>query len=194
MNQRRKRNLTRVEVIDAALELVDAEGLDALTMRRLGSTLGVEAMALYRHVPNKDALLDLTVERMRSEMRLEEPLPHDPAQLLEAIFVEYRRVLTAHPNMLPLATRRTDTGSMSGLEYLIEQGVPSADAVALYQSLTAFTIGYSLLASTQADDEWSNIPDDLAVQLRDWGDDTFRRTLRAIMAGFGLTAKEALLP
>ena len=71
----RSEPLSREEIVDAALAIVDAEGLEALTMRRLGAALGVEAMTLYYHVPNKEALLDLTVERMRSEMRLPDPLP-----------------------------------------------------------------------------------------------------------------------
>ena len=45
-------------IVAAAIELLDREGPDALTMRRLGAELGVEAMSLYRHVPSRDALLD----------------------------------------------------------------------------------------------------------------------------------------
>lgn len=72
---RRDQPLTRAELLDAALRIVDTEGLPALTMRRLGDAVGVEAMSLYNHVPNKEALLDLTVERMRSEARLPDPMP-----------------------------------------------------------------------------------------------------------------------
>ncbi len=54
--------LTHDRVVQAALALADSEGLDALSMRRLGAELGVEAMSLYRHVPNKDALLDGMVD------------------------------------------------------------------------------------------------------------------------------------
>lgn len=50
--------LTPNRIVDAALALADAHGLEALTMRRLGAALGVEAMSLYRHVASKDALLD----------------------------------------------------------------------------------------------------------------------------------------
>ncbi|HEY6737567.1 MAG TPA: TetR family transcriptional regulator, partial [Actinopolymorphaceae bacterium] len=56
--------LTRERVLDAALALVDREGLAALSMRRLGAELGVEAMTLYHHVANKAALLDGLVERI----------------------------------------------------------------------------------------------------------------------------------
>ncbi|MEM9491478.1 MAG: TetR family transcriptional regulator, partial [Myxococcota bacterium] len=50
--------ISREQVLRAALEVVDAEGLGALSMRRIGQQLDVEAMALYRHVPNKEAVLD----------------------------------------------------------------------------------------------------------------------------------------
>lgn len=56
--------LTKQRVLDAAIELVDRRGLGALTMRRLGAALGVEAMSLYKHVANKDALLDAMVDRV----------------------------------------------------------------------------------------------------------------------------------
>ena len=69
-------------------------------MRRLGDAVGVEAMSLYKHVPNKEVLLELTVERMRSEMRLPDPLPVDWLERMACIFDEYRRGLATHPNIL----------------------------------------------------------------------------------------------
>jgi len=182
--RRRERPLTREELLGAALAIVDSEGLAALTMRRLAAAVGVEAMSLYYHVPHKKALLDGTVERMRSEMRLPETAPDDWADALEAIFVEYRRVLAAHPNMLPLAARRTDRAGASGLQYLIDQGVAPDDAVELYQSLVAFTIGYSVLSSPLVETAWAGLPEALGERLREWRDATFRRTLRIVMDGY----------
>ena len=54
--------LTKERVLQAAVDLADAHGLGALTMRRLGADLGVEAMSLYKHVANKDEILDGIVE------------------------------------------------------------------------------------------------------------------------------------
>jgi TetR/AcrR family transcriptional regulator, tetracycline repressor protein len=181
---RRERPLTRDELLDAALGIVDSEGLAALTMRRLAAAVGVEAMTLYYHVPHKEALLDGTVERMRSEMRLPETAPDDWADALEAVFVEYRRVLAAHPNMLPLATRRTDRAEASGLQYLIDRGVAPDDAVELYQSLVAFTVGYSVLSSPLVETAWAGLPEALGERLREWRDATFCRTLRIVMDGY----------
>jgi AcrR family transcriptional regulator len=171
-------------LLDAALEIVDSEGLAALTMRRLADALEVEAMSLYYHVPSKEVLLDWTVERMRAQMRLPEPLPEDWAGVLEAIFVEYRRVLTAHPNMVSLSARRTDPAGTSGLQYLIDQGIAPADAADLYQSLVAFTVGYSLLSSPLFETAWAGLPQELAKRLDDWKETTFRRTLGIVMDGY----------
>lgn len=182
--RRRSRPLTRDEVIEAALGIVDDDGLEALSMRRLAAMLGVEAMSLYYHVPSKDVLLDWTVDRMRTEMRLPDDMPDDWADSLEAVFVEYRRVLTAHPNMLPLAARRTGAEGISGLEFLIDQGLPVDDAVDLYQSLVGFTVGYSLLGSAAIEAAWSGLPPSLRDRLREWRDDTFRRTLRMLVDGY----------
>jgi AcrR family transcriptional regulator len=187
----RDHTLTRDELLDAALQIVDSEGLAALTMRRLAEAVGVEAMSLYHHVPSKDALLDLTVERMRAEMRPFDSPPGDWADLLEAIFVEYRRVLTAHPNMLPLAARRTDRAATSGLQFLVDSGFSPDDAVDLYQSLVAFAIGYSVLSSPAVFTDWAGLPGELAVRMRDWRDDTFRRTLRMIMENYRSRKGEA---
>jgi AcrR family transcriptional regulator len=188
--RKRAKALTQDEVVGAALEIIDLEGLDALTMRRLGADLGVEAMALYYHVPSKEALLDLTVERMRSEMRLPDPMPDNPATTLEAIFSEYVRVLRAHPNMAPLATRRTDRAAISGLEYLIGRGIEPDDAIELYQSITAFAVGFSILGSPLGESMLAGLPDDLTERMREWKDSTFRRTLRAVMSGYGLREGE----
>jgi AcrR family transcriptional regulator len=185
--RRRERPLTREELFDTALRIVDADGLDALTMRRLAAAVGVEAMSVYYHVPGKEALLDGSVDRMRAEMRLPDTEPEDWADALEIIFVEYRRVLAAHPNMLPLAARRTDSAGTSGLQYLIEKGVPRDDAVELYQSLVAFTVGYSVVGSHLVETAWAGLPTGVGERLRDWRDDTFRRTLRIVMEGYRTT-------
>ncbi len=60
--------LSRERVLTAALDLVDREGLAALTMRRLGAELGVEAMSLYHYAPGKNALLDGVVEALYVEL------------------------------------------------------------------------------------------------------------------------------
>ena len=60
-----RKALTREAILDAAIEILDRDGMSGLSMRKLGTAVGVEAMSLYNHVPNKDALLDGIHERMR---------------------------------------------------------------------------------------------------------------------------------
>jgi AcrR family transcriptional regulator len=183
-SRRRDRPLSRSELVDAALRIVDSEGLKALTMRRLADAVDVEAMSLYKHVPSKEVLLDWTVDRMRSETRLPDPLPKDWRELMATLFGEYRRVLAAHPNMLPLAVRRTDGLAPAGLRFLIDQGFGSDDAVELYQSLAAFTLGYSMLSSPFVQPDQTGLPPDLAERAAKWKDDTCERGLRMLIEAY----------
>src|SRR3712207_904435 len=82
--------LSRERVLVAAVALADAVGLDQVTMRRLGERLGVEAMSLYKHVANKEALLDGMVDAVFAEVHLPPPgapwraAMHDRALALRA--------------------------------------------------------------------------------------------------------------
>ena len=182
--------LSQERIVETALEIVDSHGLEGLTMRRLGSELGVDPMMIYRHVPNKDGLLHLVLERIRSEMRLPDPPPDDPARLLEEIFVAYHRALAAHPNMLPLATRRTDMSATSGLEFLVDLGLSPDDAVELFQSLTAFTVGFAALGAPAVAEDWKRFPAPLVERLGDWKEETLRRTLHMMLAGWGVVRRK----
>jgi len=83
-------------VLRAALDLADRGGLDALTMRRLGPELGVDAMALYRHVRNKDDLLDAIVEELVGQIDRPPPGEDWKSALREQVMAA-RRVMLRHP-------------------------------------------------------------------------------------------------
>ena len=70
--------VTAVAVIDAALVVIDDDGLDALTMRRLAHDLGVEPVTIYRQLPNKDAILAGVAEKLWREMAPPEGAPSSP--------------------------------------------------------------------------------------------------------------------
>jgi AcrR family transcriptional regulator len=101
----RPRRLSRALVLEAALELVDLEGVESLTMRRLASRLGVEAMSLYGYVPNKDALLDGVVEQI---MRDVEALPRGDSwqDWVRAQLRSFRDALLRHPRAITLVATR----------------------------------------------------------------------------------------
>jgi len=84
----------------------EVDGAEGLSMRKLAGTLGVEAMTLYHHFPNKDAILDGVVARVCAEMRMPEPLPEGWMALTEEMFVAFRRALVEHPNTITLLARR----------------------------------------------------------------------------------------
>ena len=99
--------LSREGVIDAAIGLVDADGLAGLTMRKLGVALGVDAMAVYRFFSGKAELLDAIVEREAARMWA---VPGtditDVAEYMVFTAHHYRRILLEHPNLAPLVTSR----------------------------------------------------------------------------------------
>lgn len=94
--------LSQEQVVDAALDLVDREGLDALSLRRLAVSLGVTPMALYWHVADKDALLDALGERLFAGVALPEPVDDWHADLCGVLAAVAAR-LRAHPAVAPLA-------------------------------------------------------------------------------------------
>jgi hypothetical protein len=103
---------------------------------------------------------------------------------MEAIFGEYRRVLAAHPNLLPLAGRRAETENNQGLIFLVDQGFSYDDAAELFQSLIAFTVGYSMFSSPFAEADSTDLPPGLGERMAEWRDETCFRTLRVILEGY----------
>ena len=101
--------LSRERALSAAVAVADAEGLDALTMRRLAQELGVEAMSLYYHVANKEDILDGMVEMVFSEIEL----PPDATDWRTAMLQRagsLRAALTRHPWAITIMESRTSPG------------------------------------------------------------------------------------
>ncbi len=101
----------------AALRIVDRQGMGALTMRAVGTALGYEAMSLYKHVANKQELLDLVVDRVVGE--LETPDGSAPwAERLRHIAGEWRRLALAHPHVFQLLATGPPPSPSSLLPFL----------------------------------------------------------------------------
>jgi AcrR family transcriptional regulator len=101
--------LNREQVLAAAIRLADEQGLEAVSMRRLGERLGVEAMSLYNHVANKDSLLDGMEDAVLGEI----PLPADTSDWKTAMrrrAVSFREVLSRHPWSAALIGTRAHPG------------------------------------------------------------------------------------
>jgi TetR/AcrR family transcriptional regulator, tetracycline repressor protein len=103
--QPRRRTLTRDRVVDAALALVDREGIDALSMRRLGRALGVEGMALYTHVRDKADLLDAVAERIVGELDVEFDRSFPWQDRIRRAALAWAGLQARHPRAFPLVYR-----------------------------------------------------------------------------------------
>ena len=105
--QRPSKPLSRENIVSTALGIVDSEGLNRLSMRRLGAELNVDPMAIYYHVPNKQALLDAILEAVMSDIDLsciDEDAPIEEQLLMAAN--RYLDAMLAHSNALPIVLTR----------------------------------------------------------------------------------------
>ena len=141
--------MSRRRVLEAAVRFADREGLGSLTMRRLGAELGVEAMSLYNHVPNKGALLDGMVEVLLGEVEIP-PRSKDWEERVRDGYRAFRRLAHEHPNVFPLLVERPPE-TMDGvwlveefLQTLREAGFGAEEALHAFRSLSSYTFGYAM--------------------------------------------------
>lgn len=141
--------LSRERVVRAAVALADEAGLEALSMRKLGQRLGVEAMSLYNHVANKDDLLDGMVDVVFSEIDLPaREADWRAAMRLRAALV--REALARHPWATGLMELRTKPGPASlrhheaVLDCLRAAGFSTEDATHAYWLLDSYIYGFAI--------------------------------------------------
>lgn len=144
--------LTTQRVFEAAIELVDRAGLGALTMRRLGSALGVEAMSLYKHVASKEAILHGMVDRVIGEIAVpDEGAPWRDAMTQRA--ASARAVLGRHPWVIGLMEAETSAGpnSMRYVNAIIGSlrtaGFSMEDAGRAFMLLDSYVYGHVIQES-----------------------------------------------
>ncbi len=147
--------ITRDVVLAAALELIDRDGVDGLSMRRLARVLGRDPMILYRHAPNKAALLDGVAETVLAQLKVD-PTDPDWAAQLRAVARGYRALALAHPKVVPLLVTRPlatplglrPPGTLRPLEdilaLLTRAGFSGPDALHVYRALFGFLHGHVL--------------------------------------------------
>jgi AcrR family transcriptional regulator len=141
--------LTRARVAAAALELVDSEGLDALSMRKLGAALGVEAMSLYNHVENKDDLLDAVSELLHQHILAgyAPPAGCPWRERATTMAFAYWHIAQAHPNAFAIVGARP-VASPSGIAVLgecvrlfIDAGFDERRASLMFHTAAAWLVG-----------------------------------------------------
>jgi len=168
--------LTREAISGVALLLIDREGLDGLSMRRLGSQLGVEAMALYHHFRNKGELLDAVMDRMLDEVEWPERGTQPPLARLRTMFESYRQLAMKHPHtFILLAYRRFNTEHSFALyekilEAMEDLGLNAALSARYFRMFGYYMNGAGLAEIASRATE----PDATPVQLEDFkGGDRF---------------------
>lgn len=153
--------LSRERIVSTAVAYIEQDGLPALTMRRLGERLGVEAMSLYRYVPSREDLLDAVVEHILEEMQADPDVIEEPQDgwqdFLQRLAHGVRRVALAHPKAFPLVASRPLEAPwlrppLRSLEWverflvaLQREGFSDPDAVGAYRAFTSFLLGHLLL-------------------------------------------------
>ncbi len=164
--------LSKDRILRAAVAVADREGLAALTMRRLGAELGVEAMSLYKHVANKDAILDGVVEVIVGEIEVAGGAPWRDAMRQRA--ESTREVLAAHSWAIGLLESRGSMGpaTMRSLDTMLgilrSAGFSIDDAVHALWLLDSYVYGHVVqetsLGTRGSEPAAPDLPPDLAAE------------------------------
>lgn len=154
----RGKGLSRELLVTTALAIVDRDGLEALSMRRLGAELGVDPMAAYRHFPNKEALLDGVMEAVVGEIDFDVDPDADWREQLRQLARSNLEAMMAHPNALPLLATRplTTPGGLRLVEKALEithsAGIPLREGALAINATGLFTSGFTTAVAASAKD------------------------------------------
>jgi TetR/AcrR family tetracycline transcriptional repressor len=110
-SRRRRDPLTQEAIVDAAIRVLDAEGLDGLSMRRVADELDTGAASLYWHVGSKDGLLDLILERVIGEQQVPAPDPERWQEQLKEVARTMRAMILRHRDIVRISIGRVPMGS-----------------------------------------------------------------------------------
>jgi len=147
--------VNRSVILQSALRIVDRDGVDGLSMRRLSDEVGRDPTVIYRHVPTKAALLDGVAEIVLGQLRVDTEDPDWTGQL-RAVAHDFRRLALAHPNVVPLLVTRPlatplgqrPSGMLRPLEDVLAlltfAGFSAVDALHIYRVLFGYLYGHIL--------------------------------------------------
>ena len=141
--------LTRERILDAAVRLADDHGIEAVSMRKLGAELEVEAMSLYNHFASKAALLDGMVDHVVGEVPIPDAEAHWQKQV-RAMARGYRTLALRHPHIVPLIAMRpfNTLTALLPVEYafgvLRKAGFDEDGALHAFRTVAGFATGYTL--------------------------------------------------
>lgn len=145
----KKRNLTKQKICDVAIQLIETDGLEGLSMRKLAAKLNIEAASLYNHFKNKSQLFNFIQEHLYSQIPGDFTDQNWKKHLYE-LAIATRQSLLRVPNVILLfATRPTVTDSSlkqveSTLKILISAGFKKSEVLAIYRNIHVFVLGHIL--------------------------------------------------
>jgi AcrR family transcriptional regulator len=145
--------LTRDQIVAVAIRLIDQEGLDAFSMRRLGRELGAGATSLYWHVKNKEQLVDLVLDELIGEVVADVAVVEGWRPQLTEVARAVRRVLLRHRRVAPLLGERPTIGpkSLDAAEFvmrtLLDAGFDERSASMASGALVNYAAGFAMFES-----------------------------------------------
>ena len=143
--------LSREQIVAAAIRLIDAEGLEAFSMRRLGQELGAGATSIYWHVRDKDQLLDLVLDEILAEVKLDASPGRSWRERSALMAREFRAVLRRHPNLAAVFGSRITVGpnTLQGIEFLLavlrDAGFDGTELTLAFSSILNFAMGTAIM-------------------------------------------------
>jgi AcrR family transcriptional regulator len=172
--RRRRDPISRDAIVATAIELLDAEGLDALSMRRIADELGTGAASLYWHVGSKDGLLDLVFDQVIGEVTVPDPKPKRWREQVKEVARAQRAVSLRHPYVVRISIGRIPMGpnalrySERVLAILRAGGLPPRLAVQGSHLLISTINGFTLDETGVGDASAMAAPADAANMARDY--------------------------
>lgn len=145
--------VSRDQVLDAALAVADEGGLAAITMASVGARLGVEAMSLYRHIGNKERMLDGLVDRVFAEIEV----PREAEGWRDAMrrrAISAQAALRRHPWAIGLMESRAQPGPATlahhdaNVGVLLDAGFTGRETIRIYNLIDSYVYGFALQEAT----------------------------------------------
>ena len=207
----RRPKTSTADVVECALGIIDSEGIEGLSMRRLGKALSVDPMAIYNYVSGKPELLDAVVDRVMADV----DLSVDDASAMwqervRRVAGAYRDALLAHPNVLPVIAsgRARMFGGLGPADTLLSifeaAGVPRSKWLVAMNAFSSWILGSTLMEMTAGEGaarvivDWAaNAPADryphvaiaIATHASSESDEYFRYGVISLIGGLSAVAK-----
>ena len=203
--RRRRRGVTRDQIVDAALAIVETDGVEQLSMRKLAAELGIVPTTIYWHVGAREQLLDAIVERFTERLVASAVRGRTPASRVLCIARQFRDSASEHPNLTVVANDRGLNATVSLplqialARELTAAGLRGRRASRAMRSIVYAVAGFIVLADKvpptaptrhRSEELWADVDDEgidprLLAELRQPADfnEVFEHTLRVLVEG-----------